>query len=255
MEAHEIKHLLQKYYDGDSSLAEEHLLNDHFAKKKGTIDSEDWQFFEAMNQLKAEKNKDFSFPDRLMLKIHEEEYQQKFDDRPGFRSYWLVAASIALLLVGFGGGVFYEKESMPRTEMTALQKELSDMKKMLMHNQLNQVSASERIMAVHELKLADEPDMQILESLIYTMNADPNPNVRLAAVEALAHYHQDKTAQQALKASLTEQRNPNVQIAILDVLASSGQKDAVHEIQQFLQQDDLQEEVKKQAESSLNTLL
>lgn len=251
MEVHEIKILLEKFYQGKCSLSEElHLRKQLLADTSSELE-EDRLYFQALENLSTQKKNDFYLPDRFMLKIEKEEARKEKDQKLPRRNLMAIAASIALLLVGFGGGVFYEKESLPRTEVSALRQEVSEMKRMLMHNQLNQVSASERIMAVQKIKSVEEIDTQILEALIYTVNADPNANVRLTAVEALAHFSADSTAMQALKASLNEQNDPLVQIAILDVLVQEDQKDAVYEIQHLLQQEDLSQEVKQHAESSL----
>ena len=190
-----------------------------------------------------------------MLKIEKEEEKiskQKNLPRQGIIG---IAASIAILMIGFSAGILYEKESLPTTEVTALKEEVGEMKRMLMFNQLNQVSASDRIMAVNSAKTLEEVDSQILEALMYTVNADPNANVRLAAVEALAHFTQDSLANNALKKSLNAQSDPLVQMAIIEVLVERKEKDAIPEIQQLLQQNNLNQTVREQAEFGLSQLL
>jgi hypothetical protein len=255
MEVHEIKHLLERYYEGNCSLSEEILLREQLTQSTADELEDDRRYLKAVDGLRKEKEYDFFLPDRFMLKVQQEETENEQREKVPRRNVLAVAASIGLLLIGFGGGVFYEKENMPRNEVVAIKQEVSEMKRMLMFNQLNRVSASERIMAVQKIKSADELDTQILETLIYTVNADPNANVRMAVVGALAHFSADSTALRALKASLTEQNDPLVQIAILDVLVEQNQRDAVNEIQQLLQQDDLEQEVRQQAELGLSRLL
>lgn len=256
MEVQEIKQLLEKYYEGETSLAEETQLKNLFAS--GEISDElkkELPFYPALDQLREEREEDFFLPDRFMAKIHQEEDKvEKLKSLPRQRIIG-IAASIAILLVGFAGGILYEKESLPTSEVSALKEEVGEMKRMLMFNQLNQVSASDRIMAVNAAKSMDEVDTQILEALIYTVNADPNANVRLAAVEALAHFASDSVASNALKKSLNAQSDPIVQIAIIDVLVERQEKDAVPEIQQLLQKDNLEKAVREQAEFGLSQLL
>jgi hypothetical protein len=256
MEVQEIKQLLEKYYEGDTSLAEETQLRNLFAS--GDVPDElkkDFPFFPALDLLREEREEDFFLPDRFMTKIHQEEDKaEKQKSLPRQRMIG-IAASIAILLVGFASGILYEKESLPTSEVSALKEEVGEMKRMLMFNQLNQVSASDRIMAVNAAKSMDEVDSQILEALIYTVNADPNANVRLAAVEALAHFASDSVASNALKKSLNAQSDPIVQIAIIDVLVERQEKDAVPEIQQLLQKDNLVKAVREQAEFGLSQLL
>ncbi|MDF9796886.1 putative membrane protein [Catalinimonas alkaloidigena] len=256
MEAQEIKLLLEKFYEGETSLSEEAQLKSLFESDEGMEEfKKDQSFFSGINSLKEEKEGDFFMPDRFLQKIdQEEEKVTKQKSLPRQRLIG-IAASIAILLIGFAGGVLYEKESTPTSEVTALKEEVGEMKRMLMFNQLNQVSASDRIMAVNAAKSMDEVDTQILEALIYTVNADPNANVRLAAVEALAHFAADSTASDALKRSLNTQSDPLVQIAIIDVLVARQEKDAIPQIQQFLQQNNLNQLVREQAEYGLSQLL
>jgi len=255
METKEIRKLLDKYYEGETSLAEEKLLRAYFEDTVTTEFRDDQRFLAAVGEVRVQKNEDFFLPDRFMFKISSEENdagQQKYKPRSLLIS---MAATVALLLVGFGGGVLYEKESSPRHEVSALKEEVGEVKRLLMMNQLQQVSASERIMAVREVATDASLDSQVLEALIYTLNADPNANVRLASVEALSHFVEDSAAAAALQASLNQQENPLVQIAILDVLIQRKQKDAVDEIRLFLQQDDLAQEVREQAEIGLSRLM
>ena len=255
MEVHEIKDLLDKYYEGNCSLTEEAQLREQLMRNSSAELQEDRSYFEAMEAIRQEQENDFYLPERFMTKITDEVSKSEQNEKMPMRRFLAVAASVALLLIGFGGGVFYEKESLPRTQVTAIKEEVSEMKRMLMFSQLNQVSASERIMEVKNIMSGGALDTQILETLIYTVNADPNANVRLAAVEALSNFSTDSNALEALKASLNEQKDPAVQIAILDVLVEQEQKDAVDEIQQLLQKEDLRHEVRHQAEIGLSRLL
>ncbi|MEK6478897.1 HEAT repeat domain-containing protein [Catalinimonas sp. 4WD22] len=256
MEAQEIKLLLEKFYEGETSLSEESQLRSVF--ESAEIPEElkrEMPFFSGLSELREEKEEDFFMPDRFLQKINQEEEKVIRQKSLPLQRLIGIAASIALLLVGFGGGILYEKETTPSLEVSSLKEEVGEMKRMLMFNQLNQVSASDRIMAVNAAKSMDEVDTQILEALIYTVNADPNANVRLAAVEALAHFATDSTASNALKKSLNSQSDPNVQIAIIDVLVERKERDAVPEIQQLLQQNDLNQIVREQAEYGLSQLL
>ncbi|WPP51538.1 HEAT repeat domain-containing protein [Catalinimonas niigatensis] len=256
MEVQEIKQLLEKYYEGETSLAEEAQLRSLFASEEVSDElKKEFPFFQAMDKLREEREEDFFLPDRFMVKIHQEEDKAEKQKSLPRQRMMGIAASIAILLVGFAGGILYEKESLPTTEVSALKEEVGEMKRMLMFNQLNQVSASERIMAVNAAQSMDEIDSQILEALIYTVNADPNANVRLAAVEALAHFAADSVASNALKKSLNSQSDPMVQIAIIDVLVERNERDAVPEIQQLLQKENLEKVVREQAEFGLSQLL
>lgn len=254
MSKQEIKYLLEKYYDGECTLHEETQLRDLILEDNSDELKYDRIFMKAMRTHSQEKDEDFKNADCFMAKIEMEENRVAVSRQLSRNTIIGIAASIALLLIGFGGGIIYEKDSIPQAEVTALKDEMSQIKEMQIFSQLSEASASDRIRAVKKIQSSDDQDTRILETLVYSVNADPNANVRLAAVEALAHFN-DSTAIDALTSSLSEQQDPLVQIAIIEVLIDQNQKSAIDEIQQLLLKDNLQAEVRLQAEMGISQLL
>jgi HEAT repeat protein len=119
---------------------------------------------------------------------------------------------------------------------------------------LDNPSATQRLRGVSYTKNIGEVNQQVVNALLSTLNNDPNVNVRLATLDALAVLGQDPTVRQGLVHSLTKQDSPLVQSALADVMVQLQVRRSVKPMKQMLQQENLNEAVKTKIESSIQTL-
>lgn len=127
-------------------------------------------------------------------------------------------------------------------------------KEMLFTSLANMESASTRIgaaMKAYEMKNADR---DIVDALLTTMNSDPNTNVRLAALEALAKFHRESYVRKQLTASLKKQKDPMVQVELIQVLTKMKQTSILSELQKLVKDVNTEKEVKDRAYASILTL-
>jgi len=127
-------------------------------------------------------------------------------------------------------------------------------KEMLFASLSNMESASTRIaaaMRAYEMKNADR---EIVDALLTTMNSDPNTNVRLAALEALAKFHREPYVKKQLTASLKKQKDPMVQVELIQVLTKMKQTSILNELEKLVKDANTSEAVKDRAYSSILTL-
>ena len=101
-------------------------------------------------------------------------------------TFYRVAAAVTLILVGYLGSLWVD--SIRQSDFQVLENELNDMKELVIKTMMKQESASERIQGVLTVNELKEPDEEILNALITTMNYDDNVNVRMAALEALTNF-------------------------------------------------------------------
>ena len=99
------------------------------------------------------------------------------------------------------------------------------------------------------------PGDPAVQTLIHTLDADPNPNVRLAACEALFRLRADPRVGPALVEALPLQTDPNVQITLIEMLVQLREKRAVPQLQQLSQQPEALPAVRQQAASGLGQLI
>lgn len=249
----EIKKLLDKYFEGDTTLEEEYVLRqymlDHDNAEEYQEMSELFEMMDAYKNVKADTSETIHFTP----KMHKSESKESFTI-----TMWrgAIAASI-LLIAGFGLGWMYGGVGkIDASEIYKLTAEVKDLKKNVMVSGLHEPSVSSRIQAAYEIsEHIDTVDDKILDALIYTLNSDPNNNVRLAASEALFKYSTSNKVRDAFISSLTNQNDPMIKIKLIDMLVALGEKRALPELQKVMKDNSQMKMVKDRAAQGISRLI
>jgi hypothetical protein len=174
---------------------------------------------------------------------------------------WKVAVAIVLLFGGIGIGALMSsrRASNPNTpntpeQLVAMQKEIKEMKELLMFSLIDDESASQRIKAVSYAEEMPNPDRKVIEALVSTLNHDKNVNVRLAALYSLGSWADNRMVRDSLVASLPRQTEPLIQVMLINLLAEKKDSRIVGPIQDILSNKKTLPVVKDAAEKSLKTL-
>ncbi len=141
--------------------------------------------------------------------------------RPAFAGglQWaLPALAVGVLLGAFLPG---RGAAPPQTDVTALRREVGSLSRLVALSLLEQDSASERLKGVSYGREVGPSDPRVLDALLAAVADDPNDNVRLAAIDALAGVAGRPGVQQQLIAGFPRQESPLVQIALVDLLAEA----------------------------------
>ncbi len=252
----DIEKLLERYYDGETTLEEERLLRQFFQKETvpAHLEShaEQFRYFvDARNQ-----HPSLAFSNQLAAKLNPPE-QGPVRRLTGW--FARIAASLVLLIVGFTGGLFYMQSRVNQQDAQSIesatdQAPVLEMKKVLAFEQSPKTSASERIQAVNQSYELSQVDQDITQLLINTLNFDANVNVRLAACQALLRFENEPGVREALIQSLKIQTDPNIQITLIDMLVSIKEKRAVTEIQRLTRNHQVLDVVRLKAQEGLNHL-
>lgn len=262
MKLDNIEELLQKYYEGETTVAEEKQLQVFF--NKTTDLPEHLKAHAAPFRYYAKQQQQQSIralsDDWLFEKIEQEEVEQQepegkqvfFPILQEYATYWRVAAGIIFILGAFWLGRNYNQGIAPeqQADLAALREEVEEMKLAMTTG----ASASERIQLVSQEFDTEQPD-EIIQVLITTMNQDPNVNVRVAASEALYKFSHKKVVRQALVESLKLQTDPIMQLTLIDMLVSIKEKEAVGELEEMANRKDLLPIVKSKAAEGLGILI
>ncbi|AMJ66821.1 HEAT repeat domain-containing protein [Hymenobacter sp. PAMC 26628] len=170
---------------------------------------------------------------------------------------WLrIAASVALVAVGAllglllrGGQPASQVTMAPGPQVPALATQLAAAVQ-------RPAAATDRLRLVAEAPAAVvAPGDPAVAALINTLSTDPNPNVRLAACEALYRLRADPRVGPALVAALPLQTDPNVQITLIETLVALREKRAVPQLEQLSQQPEVLRAVRQQAEAGIGQLI
>ncbi len=172
-------------------------------------------------------------------------------------SQWLrVAASVALVAIGAVLGLLLRggQPAAPLAQTT--QAQAPTLSVQLAAARQRPASASQRLQLVSQAPAAVvEPNDPAVLTLIHTLDTDPNPNVRLAACEALFRLRADPRVGPALVEALPLQTDPNVQITLIETLVTLREKRAVPGLEELAKKRDALPAVRLQAESGLGQLI
>ena len=190
-----------------------------------------------------------------------EKFKSADAPRPAWRQWFsfrrpAFAASFSafLLLIGLGAGWLLNGGSAGRERYTRLSSEVQSMRQEMAVSLLGRPSATERIQGVGYTAGIEQPNDATLAALFDAVDRDPNPNVRLAAVEALYLFRDRPGVRESLVKSLSVQTYPLVQVALIDFLVEVREERAAEALKALVEGDELTPEVKKRAEQGLKQI-
>ena len=166
---------------------------------------------------------------------------------------WMqVAASVALLVLGFIAGKFTQPNN--SAELSSLMEEVQNLREVTLTSTLQRHSASERIMAVNQIEQKSSMNSELIATLISTLNTDESPNVRYAALQALKKFIADEDVRAELVKSLEAQTDPLIQISLITILVEAEEKSAIAPLKDIIENEQIAPEVKQQAEVAIQVL-
>jgi len=171
------------------------------------------------------------------------------------RALYQAAAAVIVLLFGFSSGVMFGKTGTNGVEVIALKEEMNEMRQLLTVALLGQGTTVDRLRGVTLSSQVSNADDRVIESLLKTMNADPNVNVRLAAVEAIRRYSDRPWVRAEAVESLAIQESPLVQISLIELLTDIGEKEAVTTFEELIEDEKTMEPVRKRARMGIERII
>lgn len=249
----DIEVLLEKYYDGETTLEEEKVLKSFFQNENvpAHLQSHVAQFRYYVES--AQEQPTITFDERLNLTLN------PAPEKPikKLTSWFMrIAAGLALVLVGFGGGALYNKfQNNDVVDVAEIDvAPIQEIKTVLAFEHTQSTSASERIQAVNQSYTLSKADQDITQLLVNTLNFDPNVNVRLAACQALLRFKDEQGVTESLIQSLGIQTDPILQITLIETLVAIKEKRAVDQIQQLAKDQQILEAVRTKAQEGAHKL-
>jgi hypothetical protein len=166
--------------------------------------------------------------------------------------------SLCLIGVGAIGGMWLsdarKTETANQQQIAALASQVGNMRQLMLLALIENPSASERLRAVGYTKELNDPNTRVVTALLSTLSSDPNVNVRLAALDALAPLAQAPNVRLGLVHALSQQESPLVQTALADVMVQLQERRSVKPLRELLKQDNLDQSVKSKLEQTIQTL-
>lgn len=158
---------------------------------------------------------------------------------PALRWVAALAATVAAAAIGLAVG-WITASDRGGSEVAALRTEVRSLHQMVALSLLEGPSASERLRGVSFGASLPQPEGPVTAALVQTVGQDPNVNVRLAAVDALAPVaSSDPHVRRALIEALAMEQSPLVQVAIADLLLDTDGEEARRAVSSLLDQTTL----------------
>jgi hypothetical protein len=260
MDKEKLESLLIDYIDGNINAADRHIVEQELLHNADARKLHD-ELKELILVMEQSSSLEPSF--RLKQdfeKVLKEEAAASVKGRTIFfqPAFFRLAAALALLLLGVGIGYWINKNNQQQEEfarikeqMDSTRKQLADTRQMMLTMLGNDQSASQRIKAVNVALEFSDADDEIVRALINTMNSDPNTNVRLAALDALAKFKNDSNVRRALIDALGKQRDPMVQITLIQLMVQMKEKEVVKDLEKIVDDAGTMQAVKDEAYSGI----
>ncbi len=239
----QIEELIDKYYNGETSLEEELQLQSFFLGEVVPDHLKTYQ--EQFSHLAAMRNvsTDGLSDDKLFGKLEDtpEPVKQEKEAKVVVmkhtsREVWFyrIAVAVALVLVGYFAG----KDSVGS--------EVDDLKEMML-TEMSGSSASGRLKAVNysfQMEKADKETLAVLQKVVLE---ESNVNVRMKGVEALARFGNDIGVRNTLIEALGTEEDPAVKIMLIEALVDLKEVGALENMQKIVEDDDNLKEVRDEA--------
>ena len=171
--------------------------------------------------------------------------------RPAFTASF----SAFLLFLGLGAGWLLNGGRAGGESYAALSREVQAMRQQVALSLLSQPSAADRIQGIGYGAALKDPSDRTLAALFDAVDADPNPNVRLAAIDALYLFRDRPGVRESLVKSLAVQTYPLVQVALIDFLVEVRESRAAEALKTLIAGGELTPEVKARAEQGLKQII
>ena len=142
----------------------------------------------------------------------------------------------------------------PAAQIGELRDEVRSLSRLVTLSLLKQDSASERLRGVSFGRQAGGDDDDVLQALLDTLRHDPDVNVRLAAVDALAPALARPALRDQLLQQVASQPSPMVQIALIDLLLRRDRDGSRSRLQELAASPGLDATVRDYLQSRLRRL-
>lgn len=165
-----------------------------------------------------------------------------------------IAYAAVLLLIGFVLGFLLTSRPGNSHKMNEMSAEINQMQEMIVFAMLDKSAPSDRIKAIQLTSQMDKINPNIVDGLLFTLNNDPNDNVRLIAAEALLAFAQNDNVRHGLLESIEQQDSPIIQMTLTDGLVAMEEKKSIPYLRRLLDRQDIFDEVRAKLETGIQIL-
>ena len=239
-------------------------------EKENIEEFENEQMWNLLDGIKApEPGSDIEMRFQGML----DHYKQTEMDKPGhWKGLWSglaaifsyhpriqLASSLLLIVISIALGYSLNRNEAVKAgkneKLAILSGQVAQMRKLMVFSLLENPSATERLRAVNYTGEMEGADQQVITALLSTLNKDPNVNVRLVTLDALAKFSGQPEVRAGLVRSIALQESSLVQVALANLMLELQEKDSVAPFKKLLAEEQLNHAVRIKIEHTINKLI
>lgn len=176
-----------------------------------------------------------------------------------FRPKAQLAYSVVLIAISIVIGYSLNRDKSAKDDenekLSVLTNQVGEMRRMMVVSLLGNPSATERLRAVNYTGEMEGADRQVITALLSTLNEDPNVNVRLVTLDALAKFSDQPEVRTGLVRSIVRQESPLVQVAMANLMLKLQEKGSVASFKKLLKQEQLNNAVRTKLEHTIDKLM
>ena len=176
-------------------------------------------------------------------------------DRCDRRFFARVACGLALLGIGWSLGFWSAPHRRYDQRLDDVTAEIREVKGMMAYAMLDHSSPGERLRTINQIRTCGTVNEGMIAVLLGMLDRDPNVNVRLVALEALAAQTDRATVRHGLVQSLSQQESPLVQLALTDLVVSLNEAASRGPLRELLERPELNDTVRMRIADGLKRLM
>jgi len=170
------------------------------------------------------------------------------------RPVWQAAMAAGLLVLGVFAGRYLALPRQENPEVAQLKGQVESLRQLVALSMMQQQSPGARLRGVSYSEQIAQPDSQVQQALLYTVNHDSNVNVRLSAVDALQKFSGNPEVARAMIDAIYVQESPLVQVALIDMLVQTSARSVAPAMAKLAKDAQVDEVVRQRAAWALERL-
>lgn len=178
-----------------------------------------------------------------------------FSFRPQAQLTYRVVLIAVSIVIGYSLNRDKSTKDDENEKLSVLTNQVGEMRRMMVVSLLGNPSATERLRAVNYTGEMEGADRQIITALLSTLNEDPNVNVRLVTLDALAKFSDQPEVRAGLVRSIVRQESPLVQVAMANLMLKLQEKGSVVPFKKLLKKEQLNNAVRTKLEHTIDKLM
>lgn len=166
-----------------------------------------------------------------------------------------LAYAIIILLFGWAIGFWLTPHSEVENQINQMSIEMQSMREVVMETMMDKPLASDRLRALQLVRTSGKATENVLQTLLSTLNNDPDANVRMAAAETLLAFANQEIVRNGLLESILQQKSPLVQLTLVDGLVAIQDKAAISVFENLISSNDVHQAVKDRSREGISKLI